>query len=115
MHSILETPRLVFREMSFADLDFVAAMLADPEVMRYYPKCYSREEAKAWIQRNLDRYARDGFGRWLVLDRASGEPRGQVGLTLQEVEGKLEPEVGNRTDEDHETNSASFDLRSPCQ
>jgi hypothetical protein len=31
--------------MSPDDLDFVAAMLAHPEVMRYYPKCYSREEA----------------------------------------------------------------------
>ena len=30
---ILETPRLVLREMSLADLDFVAVMLADPEVM----------------------------------------------------------------------------------
>src|SRR5258708_3893116 len=94
MHPILQTPRLVFREMSLADLDFVAAMLADPEVMRFYPKCYSRDEAEAWIQRNLDRYARDGHGRWLVLDRATGEPRGQVGLVMQEVEGTLEPEVG---------------------
>jgi RimJ/RimL family protein N-acetyltransferase len=94
MQTIFETARLLLREMSFADLDFVAAMLADPEVMRYYPKCYSREEAEGWIQRNLDRYARYGFGRWMVLDRASGEPRGQVGLTMQDVEGVEEPEVG---------------------
>ena len=46
-------------------------MLADPEVMRYYPKCYSREEAKAWIQRNLDRYARDGFAVSLGNDGSS--------------------------------------------
>ncbi len=38
MTVILETPRLILCEMSLADLDFVAAMLADPEVMRYYPK-----------------------------------------------------------------------------
>ena len=38
---ILETSRLILREMSPDDLDFVAAMLADAEVMRYYPKCYS--------------------------------------------------------------------------
>ena len=32
MKQILETPRLVLRDMSLADLDVVAAMLADPEV-----------------------------------------------------------------------------------
>ena len=48
---ILETPRLLLREMSLDDLDFVAAMLADPEVMRYSPKCYSRDEAAVWIGR----------------------------------------------------------------
>ena len=52
---ILETPRLILREMSLADLDFVAAMLADPEVMRYYPKCYSRQEAETWIGRQMNR------------------------------------------------------------
>ena len=31
MTIILETSRLVLREMSLADLDFVAAMLAEPD------------------------------------------------------------------------------------
>ena len=42
----LETPRLALREMSLDDLDFVAAMLGHPEVMRFYPKVYSRDEAR---------------------------------------------------------------------
>ena len=67
---ILETPRLILREMSLDDLDFVATMLADSEVMRYYPKCYSREEAQTWVQRQIKRYTRHGHGLWLVLDKA---------------------------------------------
>jgi RimJ/RimL family protein N-acetyltransferase len=90
----LETDRLLLREMSQDDLDFVATMLADPEVMRFYPKCYSREEAAGWIERQLGRYARDGHGLWLVLQRETGQPVGQVGLTLQQVNGVDEPEVG---------------------
>ena len=35
---ILETPRLSLREAARDDLDFVAAMLAHPEVMRHYPQ-----------------------------------------------------------------------------
>ena len=93
MKQILETPRLLLREMALADLDFVAAMLANPEVMRYYPNCYSREEAATWIERQLKRYARHGHGLWLVLDKASGQPVGQVGLLIQNVQGVDEKEV----------------------
>ena len=93
MATILETPRLVLREMLPADLDFVAAMLADPEVMRFYPKCYSREEAATWIQRQLRRYARHGHGLWLAAEKATDQPVGQVGLLIQTVRGGEEKEV----------------------
>ena len=63
---ILETARLRLRELRAADLDFVAEMLADPEVMRYYPKLYAREEALLWLERQRGRYVRDGHALWLV-------------------------------------------------
>lgn len=90
---ILKTARLILREMSLDDLDFVAAMLADPEVMRYYPKCYSREEAETWIERQIRRYARHGHGLWLAIEKATGQPVGQVGLLIQQVRGAMEKEV----------------------
>ena len=80
--------------MSLADLDFIAALLSDPEVMRFYPRVYSREEARGWIERQRQRYAAHGHGLWLILDRRTGEPVGQVGLLRQRVDGKEEPEVG---------------------
>ena len=94
MKLIFETPRLALREMTEEDLDFVAEMLADPEVMRYYPKCYSRQEADAWLRRMLDRYARDGHALWLVQDRITRQRLGQVGLLMQTVNGLAEAEVG---------------------
>ena len=42
---ILQTARLALREMTPDDLDFVASMLADPEVMRFYPSTYDRAGA----------------------------------------------------------------------
>ena len=89
----IETARLLLREMSPDDLDFVAAMLAHPEVMRYYPKCYSRDEAAVWIERQMRRYARHGHGLWLAIERATGDPVGQVGLLIQQVRGVEEKEV----------------------
>lgn len=91
---IFETERLLAREMSFADIDFVAELLADPEVMRYYPKRYSRAEAHGWVERQLQRYEDHGHGLWLVQNRATAEPVGQVGLLLQTVDGRTEPEIG---------------------
>jgi RimJ/RimL family protein N-acetyltransferase len=94
MKIILETRRLVLREMTLDDLDFIAELLGDREVMRFYPQDYSRADAAAWVRRSLDRYARHGHGLWLALGRTAGHPVGQVGLIRQMVEGVDEDEVG---------------------
>lgn len=91
---ILETPRLRLRELEPEDLDLVAAMVGDPEVMRFYPKVLDREGAKGWLDRQIARYANDGYGLWLVESKGSGEPIGQAGLTVQLVEGSPEREIG---------------------
>jgi RimJ/RimL family protein N-acetyltransferase len=94
MKAAIETERLVLREMTLRDLDFVAAMLAHPEVMRFWPQVYSREEAETWVRRQRERYVRDGHGYWLVLDRAAGEPVGQAGILQVEIEGQKEAGLG---------------------
>lgn len=91
---VFETERLAAREMSPDDLPFIAEMLSDPDVMRFYPKRYSRAEAQGWIDRQIERYSTDGHGLWCVLNRETGEPVGQVGLLLQTVDGQQEPEIG---------------------
>lgn len=87
MTLLLETPRLLVRELASGDLDFVAAMLAHPEVMRYWPRTYARQEAAEWIERHQERYRTVGYGYWLALDKTSGQPIGQVGLLQQRVDG----------------------------
>ncbi len=95
MATILETSRLLLREMTFGDLDFLAEMLADPVVMRFYPTPLDREGAAGWLTRQLDRYKLHGHGFWLALDRATGEPRGQVGLIAPRgIEGADETDLG---------------------
>jgi RimJ/RimL family protein N-acetyltransferase len=94
MRLILETPRLVLRELTPDDLDFVAEMLAHPEVMHFWPRPYTREEAADWIRRHQQRYARDGFGYWLALEKTTGQPIGQAGLLAQELDGVMETGIG---------------------
>jgi RimJ/RimL family protein N-acetyltransferase len=75
------TPRLAFREMTPDDLDSMAALLGDPQVMRYYPHPKSRDQALAWITWNQRLYREHGFGLWLLTLRDTGEFAGDCGLT----------------------------------
>jgi RimJ/RimL family protein N-acetyltransferase len=88
------TPRLAFREMTPDDLDDMAALLGDPQVMRHYPHPKTRQEALAWIAWNQRLYRDHGFGLWLLTLRATGEFVGDCGLTPQQVDGVTELEVG---------------------
>jgi [ribosomal protein S5]-alanine N-acetyltransferase len=94
MRMILETDRLILREFVAEDLDFLAAMVGHPEVMAFWPKTYSREEAEAWLQRQHERYARDGYGYWLAASKETDQPIGQAGLLRQEVDGMNETGIG---------------------
>jgi RimJ/RimL family protein N-acetyltransferase len=80
--------------MTEADLDDMAALYGDPEVMAHYPRPKTRQEALAWIDWNRRLYLRHGFGLWLVTLRATGEFLGDCGLTPQEIDGATDLEVG---------------------
>jgi len=88
------TARLLLREMGPDDLDFLAGMLADAEVMRYWPAPLTREESREWIDRQRQRYARDGCGYWLALRRDTGEPVGQAGVLMLDWTGEPRPALG---------------------
>jgi [ribosomal protein S5]-alanine N-acetyltransferase len=91
---VLETNRLILREFVIEDLDAVAAVLSDPETMRFYPAPLTRNEVAEWITRNLKRYARDGHAFWAMILKSSGEFIGNCGLICQMVDGIQEVEIG---------------------
>ena len=90
----LETPRLLLRELELDDLDVLAALLGDRRVMRYWPRPLTRDEAAEWIARQRQRYAQDGYGYWLTLERESGRCIGQAGLMECAVDGVSELGLG---------------------
>jgi RimJ/RimL family protein N-acetyltransferase len=102
--TMLTTARLALREMTPADLDDMAALLGDPEVMRHYPKPRSRDEALDWIEWNQGLYRRYGYGLWLMTLRSTGEFLGDCGLTPQPVGGRPEIEVGYHVRADRQGN-----------
>ena len=94
MKMILETERLFLREMTMDDFDALYAVLSDAEIMQHYPYSFDEERVRSWIARNMDRYKNDGFGLWAVCLKDTGEMIGDCGLTLQNIDGTMLPEIG---------------------
>jgi [ribosomal protein S5]-alanine N-acetyltransferase len=91
---VLQTQRLSLREFDLEDVDALAAILSDPETMRYYPMPFDRAAVVDWILRNRTRYANDGFGLWAMILNTTGDLIGDCGLVRQTVDGLDEIEIG---------------------
>jgi len=83
--TVLETERLTLRQMNMDDVNALAAVLGDPDAMRYYPAPFTRDKVEEWIQWSLKNYADFGYGLWAVVLKASQECIGDCGLTWQRV------------------------------
>ena len=92
---ILETERLILREMTDADFPALCKILRDEKAMYAYEHAFSDEEAKTWLENQKRRYAKYGIGLWAVVLKETGEMIGQCGLTWQPLgDGTQMPEVG---------------------
>ena len=94
MEKVLETERMVLRRMEMSDVDDLMDIFSDHVAMRYYPGTKSREEAEAWVCWKLQSYRDHGFGQWVAILKDTGDFAGQCGLTVQEIEGREEVEIG---------------------
>ena len=94
MRIIIETERLILREMTEADFDALYKVLADRSTMQYYPYPFDEERVRGWIDRNIGRYRVFGFGLWAVCLKDTGELIGDCGLTMQMIGGEIKPEIG---------------------
>lgn len=68
--------------------------------MRFYPAPFDRSGVQNWISRNVGRYAKNGFGLWAAVLKSTGEVIGDCGLTVQNVDGVDEVEIGYHTRRD---------------
>lgn len=92
--NMIETQRLLLRELNENDFDSLCKILQDKDVMYAYEGPFSDEEVKDWLQKQLLRYKKDGFGLNAVILKETGMMIGQCGLTIQNIKGKDVVEVG---------------------
>ncbi|WP_295152161.1 GNAT family N-acetyltransferase [uncultured Ruminococcus sp.] len=91
---MIETQRLILREMNGDDYEALYMVLADTEIMQHYPYTFDEARVRAWIDRNVNRYRVFGFGLWAVCLKDTGEMIGDCGLTMQDIGGVICPEIG---------------------
>ena len=91
---VIETERLLLREMSENDFDALYKVLADADIMQHYPYTFDESRVRGWINRNIERYQIFGFGLWAVCLKETGEMIGDCGLTIQPINGLVRPEIG---------------------
>lgn len=79
----IETSRLRLRYFTPDDLDELASITADPEVVRYIGEGLplTREETWRNLRGIIDTFARRGYGRWALVEKAGGALLGYCGLT----------------------------------
>jgi RimJ/RimL family protein N-acetyltransferase len=96
----LETERLVLRDREPRDLEFLASLYADPQVMRYIGdgRTYELAEVEARYARVDATIAGGERERWnefkMVERRDDGAALGHAGLLRCEIDGVPEVEVG---------------------
>ena len=90
----IETERLILREMTPGDFDRLYAVLADSDIMQHYPHTFDETRVRNWINKNLERYRVFGFSLWAVCLKENGGMIGDCGLTMQNINGTILPEIG---------------------
>jgi ribosomal-protein-alanine N-acetyltransferase len=98
--TIVQTDRLLLRTFVPEDLDELAPIMADPEVMRFSTQGpWERDQTLAFINGCMENYSEDrwGFGLWAVIHMATDRLIGYCGLSrFDDIDGAPEIEIGYR-------------------
>ena len=89
----LKTDRLIMRQWRDEDYTPFAAMVADPNVMRYFPRPLSREESDERVDFFRALIDKNGWGLWALEVKETGEFIGFTGLYEVEPELPFAPAV----------------------
>jgi len=101
MKHVIETSRLYLRELCINDSESLSIVLSDPESMKYYPHEFDLEKVRTWISWNIDNYRTYQHGLWAAILKEENVFLGDCGITMQDIEGTLVPEIGYHIRKDY--------------
>ncbi|MCI8667097.1 MAG: GNAT family N-acetyltransferase [Dorea sp.] len=112
---ILETERLYLREMNQNDFDALCKILQDDKAMYAYEGAFNDDEVKEWLDRQIARYQKWGFGLWAVILKETDEMIGQCGLTMQPWKETEVLEIGYLFQRMYWHNGYAIEAASACK
>ena len=115
MQQILETERLILRELVRSDLAALSAIIQDEETMIAYNEAMSDGETLTWLEKQITRYRQDGFGLWAVILKENMQMIGQCGITLQPVEDNVVTEIGYLFNRSYWHNGYAVEAAKACR
>jgi len=89
--SRLETERLILRRWRPSDREPFAKLNADSRVMQFFPRCLSREESQALVDRIEAHFEEHAFGLFAAELRETSSFIGFVGLSVPEFKAHFTP------------------------
>lgn len=87
----LETSRLILRPWKESDLKPFYALNSNPEVMRYFPGCLTREQSDALAHKLKNIIETQAWGLWAVELKQGGDFIGFTGLNAQPSQFSFSP------------------------
>ena len=94
--AIITTERLYLEKITETHFEALYSLLSNKEVQKYFPSTLSREETRQFYQKIQKQYLNDGFCFLAVIEKQNDEFLGICGLLKQEIDNKVETEIGYR-------------------
>lgn len=114
MDKIIETDRLILRELTLSDTADLFKILSDKETMKHYPRPYTKEETKEWIGRSIKSYKNFGYGLWAVTLKKTDQFIGQCGISDQNIDGEKVLEIGYHINKNFQNNGFATEASRAC-
>jgi ribosomal-protein-alanine N-acetyltransferase len=91
--AVLETERLLLRPLTLDDIDVLAAIYADPDVMRFFDGIRTWEQTRQEVDDVMAQYNRTGVDFMATIYKEDREFIGRCGLLWQVFDNVQEVEV----------------------
>lgn len=91
---MIETERLILRNMSEDDAKPLFDIFSDPIAMRYFGVIFDMPRMEEWVKSNLEHESEHGFSLLSVILKENGEVIGDCGLETDEIDGQTLVGIG---------------------
>ena len=88
----LLTHRLLLRGFTPGDAEPLRDILAEPDILRYFPRTepWSLAKVERWLEGHWSHWFEHSFGWWAVADRQNEQLLGWCGLCILDETGEVE-------------------------